>query len=162
MSAFCDMCGRLLTDPKSVSLGVGPECATAYAAQTTAVARVRLTVAAGDFRHSALTRLLQQLGAAEAHDGSRARRDAIRLRGLVANWAAKIEGIYGIALRPLPGLSGDPAERAEDGDAARHSLTTAEQAEADAFDATWRRLAAIEAPLDGCEVTMVAGKAVMA
>ncbi len=153
MSEFCDMCGRILTDPVSVRHGVGPECMGRYATQSAAVNSVKATVTAGDFEHPLLARALMLLSVAEAHaeTSATARREVLKQRRIVANWAAKIEDSYGITLRisALPSL--DPADRANDGDAARPTLTPTEQADANEFDATWRAMAAQDEPLDGCE-----------
>lgn len=157
---LCNMCGRVLTDAASVALGVGPECAKAYvaqvaiaAAQAMAVADVKRAVAAGQYSHPQLDRQIQLLGVAErfeATDAS-ARKDAQLYRELIANWKVKIEldGIQIAGTLTLPSF--DPADRADDGDAARPTLTPAEQADANEFDATWRAMAAQDEPLDGCE-----------
>lgn len=150
---FCNMCGRVLTDAASVAFGVGPECARAYTTQAVAVADVRRAVETGLYSHPQLERLLLMLGIAEtaATRSEKARVHARNLRVQVANWRTKIEqsGIQIAGTLTLPSF--DPADRADDGDAARPTLTPAEQADANEFDATWRTMAAQDEPLDGCE-----------
>lgn len=150
---LCNMCGRILTDAASVALGVGPECARAYTVQAVAVANVRRAVETGSYSHPQLERLLLMLGIAEtaATRSEKARVHARNLRVQVANWRTKIEqsGIQIAGTLTLPSL--DPADRADDDDAARPTMTHAEQADANEFDATWRAMAAQDEPLDGCE-----------
>ena len=153
MSAICNMCGRSLTDAASIALGVGPECAQAYTVQAGAVARVERAVDTGLYSHPQLTRTLQLLRAADGRKASseKARRDVLRLRGIVANWASKIEEA-GIRLpEAIAPFSPDPADRPEDADAARPVLTAEERAEMAEYDRWRAQIAADQAPLDGCE-----------